>query len=289
MRLHFGSAMVCALSFALSGCDTAVQVVTGPGGADLGVTGAGDGGASGLLCEVATFLSDRCVSCHGTPVAGGATMSLASRADLVKPSYVIASQTFAERALARMQDAQRPMPPAPAPRATTSEITALSSWISAGMPDGNCMLNDPFNAPPQCTSATYWTDGNNGSRDMRPGVACISCHATSPDPPPLLIAGTVFPTAHEPDDCVGGINPPNLSAATVRLTGHDGKVIDVPVRPSGNFFLLSDNNTLAFPFSARLLWQGRERIMNTPQSSGDCNGCHTQSGASGGRGRILLP
>jgi len=29
--------------------------------------------------------------------------------------------------------------------------------------------------------------------------------------------------------------------------------------------------------------------MTAPQTSGDCNGCHTQTGANGAPGRITLP
>ena len=47
-----------------------------------------------------------------------------------------------------------------------------------------------------------WTGGNRGSADMNPGRACITCHSTM-NGPSLTIAGTVYPTAHEPDLCNG--------------------------------------------------------------------------------------
>jgi hypothetical protein len=40
---------------------------------------------------------------------------------------------------------------------------------------------------------------------------------------------------------------------------------------------------------AKLTYLGRERIMATAQTSGDCNLCHTQSGTSAAPGRIILP
>ena len=43
------------------------------------------------------------------------------------------------------------------------------------------------------------------------------------------------------------------------------------------------------PFTAKVTYQGRERAMTAPQTSGDCNGCHTQAGANGAPGRITLP
>ena len=37
------------------------------------------------------------------------------------------------------------------------------------------------------------------------------------------------------------------------------------------------------------LYMGRERLMIAAQTSGDCNSCHTQAGASAAPGRLLTP
>jgi hypothetical protein len=43
------------------------------------------------------------------------------------------------------------------------------------------------------------------------------------------------------------------------------------------------------PFTAKVTFQGREIVMTTPQTDGDCNSCHTETGANGAPGRIKLP
>ena len=81
---------------------------------------------------------------------------------------------------------------------------------------------DPFSVAPKCTSGTMWTGANRGSADMNPGRACITCHSTM-NGPSLTIAGTVYPTAHEPDLC-NGANGSN--GARVVITGADGADAD---------------------------------------------------------------
>jgi hypothetical protein len=43
------------------------------------------------------------------------------------------------------------------------------------------------------------------------------------------------------------------------------------------------------PYTVEVRYQGRVRAMTTPQSTGDCNSCHTEQGAKGAPGRIMLP
>ncbi|HJX65368.1 MAG TPA: hypothetical protein VJ860_15605 [Polyangia bacterium] len=44
------------------------------------------------------------------------------------------------------------------------------------------------------------------------------------------------------------------------------------------------------PYTAKVVnGSGIERVMVSTASSGDCNGCHTQTGANGAPGRITLP
>jgi hypothetical protein len=115
---------------------------------------------------------------------------------------------------------------------------------------------------------------------MKPGEACIACHSTSREAPELTAAGTVYPTAHEPDDCYGA------SGAAVVLTGADGVTITLTVSAAGNFFT---DQPLALPFTAKVQYQGRERAMVTRQHIADCNSCHTVEGATAAPGRIMLP
>ena len=140
-------------------------------------------------------------------------------------------------------------------------------------------MNDPFAADPVCTSGSFWTNGEGPT--MRPGEACIACH-TAQRGPSFAVAGTVYPTAHEPDDCNGA-----SSGAVVVITDAQGMVYELAVNAAGNFYL--ENATLALPFTAKVVVNGVERAMSASQTSGDCNSCHTQQGASSAPGRIVLP
>ena len=141
---------------------------------------------------------------------------------------------------------------------------------------------DPFSVAPKCTSGTMWTGGNRGSADMNPGRACITCHSTM-NGPSLTIAGTVYPSAHEPDLC-NGANGTN--GARVVITGADGATLTLTPGTSGNF---NSRTAVKTPFKAKVTYMGRERAMAASQTSGDCNSCHTQTGANSAPGRILLP
>ena len=46
---------------------------------------------------------------------------------------------------------------------------------------------------------------------------------------------------------------------------------------------------IATPYSVKLLYEGRERIMGAMQTELSCNSCHTETGANGAPGRILVP
>jgi hypothetical protein len=135
---------------------------------------------------------------------------------------------------------------------------------------------------PICTSGSTWTQGNHGSSNMNPGRACLACHVTM-DGPPLTFAGTTYPTAHEPDLCNGA---DGADGARVVITGADGNTLTLTPSASGNF---DSATNVMLPFTAKVTYQGRTRAMTTMQTSGDCNACHTQTGASGAPGRIVLP
>jgi hypothetical protein len=59
------------------------------------------------------------------------------------------------------------------------------------------------------------------------------------------------------------------------------------VNDAGNFFL--EAPSFAYPYQAKVVYQGRERVMVEAQMSGDCNDCHTQAGREKAPGRIFLP
>ncbi len=143
----------------------------------------------------------------------------------------------------------------------------------AGQPD--------LGAPPTCTSQQTWMNGDNGSELMHPGRACLDCHAQN-DGPNLALAGTVFPSAHEPDEC----NGVGVGRAVVVITDAKGVEHRLNVNAAGNFKL---EGHVALPYHAHVEAHGLMRAMVSPQSAGDCNGCHTQRGEEGAPGRIVAP
>lgn len=152
-----------------------------------------------------------------------------------------------------------------------------------GVPDAGT-TPDPFSVAPTCTSGTTWKGGNEGSGSMNPGKACISCHQSSGgEAPAFSLAGTLYPTAHEPDLC-NGFN--GTGGAQVVVTGADGKTVTLTPNSAGNFY---SSTSVKVPYQAKVVYKGQTRAMVETQSTGDCNSCHTQNGMNGAPGRILLP
>jgi cytochrome c553 len=251
---------------------------------DMSASVKGDGGAlAGLPCDVSQVLASRCLSCHSAP-PNGSPLSLASYADLTAISSADPNKKVIERAVMRMQDPARPMPPTGVSAA--ADVSVLQGWINAGLPMGSCMGSDPYKTPLVCTSGQSWTGGNKGSSSMYPGRACITCHSTVGDAPKFQIAGTVYPTAHEPDSCLGT----NAGGAiTVEITDSVGTVVNLNANSSGNFSFRSRTAPLKFPYTAKVKQGTKVRAMTASQNNGDCNSCHTQDGKSGAPGRVMAP
>jgi hypothetical protein len=252
-------------------------------------TGAGTGAVTGLPCDVQQVIENRCIGCH----LGPSPVALLTYDDLTKASAVDPKQTNAQRALARMNDTASPMPPKPAVAPNPAEIAVLDAWIKAGTPKGAvCTMaggdagadggTTPTNTntPLVCTSKTTWNQGNNGSSRMRPGGACIICH-TQKGGPDFTVAGTVYPTAHEPNDC-NGVN----GALQVVVTDKNGAVKTLAVNSVGNF---SMSGPVAPPFTVKVVNGAKERAMAGSLTAGDCNSCHTATGVNGAPGRVMAP
>jgi len=219
-------------------------------------------------------------------------MALVSRADLLAPSRSDPARTNAQVSVDRMRSTAAPMPPGGLVAA--SETAVLADWVAAGSPAGSCLTpppgtgsggtgtggtgSPPPDVTPRCTSDTWWT-GGAGSR-MRPGEACIACHARSREGPSFRVAGTVYPSLHEPDDCNG------TSAPTVVVTDASGTAVSLRPNSAGNF---TSKAALRFPLRVKVTAGGRVREMSGTIASGDCNSCHTQSGANGAPGRVVAP
>ena len=135
-----------------------------------------------------------------------------------------------------------------------------------------------FGVPPTCTSMTNWTAGE--SPTMRPGDACKSCHNGTVTNPNFTIAGTVYPTAHEPTNCNG------KNSVQVVITPASGTAITLTTNAAGNFYSTAK---VTMPYTAKIVVGGAERPMMAAQTSGDCNSCHTQTGTQSAPGRIIVP
>ena len=175
--------------------------------------------------------------------------------------------------------------------ATTTAAPTTSAGDTAATTGGATTGGDPFTHEPVCSSDVYWTKGDQESPLMHPGAACLACHKTQ-EPSianRLAIAGTVYPTGHEPDDCYGVDDA--AAPIVVEITTADDRVIQLPVGPSGNFFydLEEQGGAIVFPIAARVLQGDRVRAMASPQATGDCNSCHTQDGTAGAPGRVVAP
>lgn len=297
--LLFGAAL-----FVGSGCEKSDETYLDP--LDLAVVGLPDGGApaTGLPCDVSAVLAQNCLACHAT-AQGPSKLALLIYDDLVAASKSNPAKKVIEVSVQRMQDPAKPMPPSGLSPA--ADVKVLQDWINAGLPKGTCGGDkvdggsgsdgggggggkdggSDGGSDVVCTSGTTWTGGNRGSSSMYPGKACISCHSTVPGAPTFQVAGTIYPTLHEPDSCNG--TGGGGTAISVEITGADGVVVPITVNSVGNFNYRSRTSTIKLPYTAVVKQGGKTRAMKASQMNGDCNACHTQDGGSGAPGRIMAP
>ena len=133
-----------------------------------------------------------------------------------------------------------------------------------------------------CASGLQWTGGDSESPLMHPGGDCIGCHAAG-EGPTFVIAGTVYDSPGEPLDCFG------VAGATVEITDAAQQVFTLTTNDAGNFFLRARDASVTMPIHAVVKWSGNQHGMVAAQSTGACNSCHTEQGANGAPGRILIP
>jgi hypothetical protein len=238
-------------------------------------------------CSVVRDVAPTCAACHSAPPRGGAPMSLLSYADWIAPAVTQPAVRVGSLALTRMTAGTMP----PGGGATSTQISEVQSWINGGMAASTCgsaadagaVVSDPFGTPTVCTSGITSTVDEGPT--MRPGEACLTCHGGSGagEAPLFTLAGTVYPTAHEPNDCVGAVNG---GGSVVTVLDAAGRTINMTPNAVGNFYYAG---AVTFPVTARITRNGLARSMTTPQSNGNCNSCHTLTGANGAPGRILMP
>lgn len=135
--------------------------------------------------------------------------------------------------------------------------------------------NDP---PAVCSTNDAWTSGDEGSPLMHPGDDCIGCHSQG-EGPRYTIAGTVMNASNDDTNCNG------VEGATVVITDANGKTLSLPTNAAGNFYT---RETIAMPYKAKVVYQGKENVMADAQGSGSCASCHTAQGANGAPGRVIV-
>ncbi len=258
--------------------------------------------ADGLPCDVAKVLASSCTDCHGARPTNGAPSSLVTYEDVTARSKDDPSETVAQASLDRMKATKKPMPPDG--KISAADIAVFEKWVGAGMPRGACggktttasadggsdgaalptdagkQSDAAVVTPTVCTSGVTWAQAAPPTALMHPGKDCIACHSAM-GAPAFVLAGTVYPTLHEPNDC-NGAGGGNLSVVIVDAAG---KSHTMPVNAAGNFMRVT---ALPMPYRAMVVSGTKVREMKTPQTDGDCNGCHSEQG-SHSPGRIMAP
>ncbi len=232
------------------------------------------------MCQA--MLAAKCQSCHGAKPSGGAPMALVTRADLMAPSKSNPSLNNAQVSLQRMKAGT--MPPG---GAAAGDVQLLDSWISAGYPAGDpnacadgglydgAPVQNPYDTPVQCSSGKMVAHTTLESSSMDPGEDCMSCHKIGGNnPKQFILAGTVYKTAHEPNDCNGS------GPYTVSGVDKNGKSWSVKSNAVGNFYVYA--GTLTAPLSKITVTDSanKTRAMSADAPVGACNACHTEKGAA---------
>jgi hypothetical protein len=91
----------------------------------------------GLPCDVKAFLALHCQGCHGAEAKNGT--SLLTYENLSTAAKKDAAVWVADRALLRMSETEKPMPPASKnDRVTDADLAMFTAWLDDGMPKGRC-------------------------------------------------------------------------------------------------------------------------------------------------------
>jgi Copper type II ascorbate-dependent monooxygenase, C-terminal domain/Copper type II ascorbate-dependent monooxygenase, N-terminal domain len=129
--------------------------------------------SGGLPCDIAAIVKKNCSTCHGAEPLFGAQFSLTSVADFkaIPPG---SGKTAGERALARMADDARPMPPPPNARVSADDMAKVKAWIDSGYQGEACTTTEPN--PP--TGGTGGMAGTGGASPTEPSdVTCYNLTA----------------------------------------------------------------------------------------------------------------
>ena len=275
------------------------------GGGAEGGSGGGSTTQAALPCDVAPIIESACLVCHGEPTSSSAPQPLVTVADWKAPSISDPAKSNGELSIERMKGNGNLMPPAGA--VSADELAIVSAWVEAGMPGGECNPVTPpdtvLNADPVCTSMELWPENQDfvpgKSRDeMMPGLPCNDCHQNpgkygfNEGEDVFDIAGTIYPSGHEPDYCAG-LDGTAVTDVVIHIEDANGNTWDLHPNEAGNFIIESG---VTPPYSASVVSDAGVRAMTYKPMNGDCNICHTQEGSNGGDpnsdaapGRIVVP
>ena len=204
---------------------------TGAGSSSGGGSASVPAAASGLPCDLATYLAQNCLSCHGATPIPSALASLVTASDLKATSKEDPTKNEAELSLARMKNAASPMPPGAPPAAAS--VAILENWINAGYPVGSCgsgvgdggaVAQPP--PPPSVFEGAPAFATRAGPRAHNAGKDCMSCHRQAGgETPQFSFGGTVY-------DGMGNA----VAGAEVRLVDASGKATSVYTSSTGTFY-----------------------------------------------------
>jgi hypothetical protein len=141
-------------------------------------------------------------------------------------------------------------------------------------------LNSKNTAPSDGPSALKWTGGNRESQYMNPGLDCIGCHSKG-EGPRFKIAGTVYTKLDEKDLDFG------VEGASVVVTDSKGTVFTYKTNKAGNFMSRGSDSPV-YPITAKVVFNGKENAMASPQRTGNCMMCHSAAGKGGAPGRVIV-
>lgn len=253
---------------------------SGGGGASSGgSTGAaGAPAASGLPCDVATYLAAKCTSCHGNPPLPSALAGLVTYADLKATSKEDPTKNEAELSVARMKNAMSPMPPGALPSA--ADVAILDDWITAGYPMGSCGSGNgtagdggssvaPPPPPPSVFEGAPAFHAQTGPSAHNAGKDCMSCHRTGGgEAPRFSFGGTLYDGSGKP-----------VAGAEVRLVDANGKASSVYTGSNGTFY--GQGSGFAAPAQVGVRnASGAKDMVSALQASngGACSSCHCTGG-----------
>ena len=239
-----------------------------------GASGAAGAPASGLPCDVATYLAAKCTSCHGKPPLPSALAALVTYDDLKATSKEDPTKNEAELSVARMKNAASPMPPGALP--SPADVAILESWIAAGYPMGSCGsgsggdAGSPPPPPPSVFDGAPAFQARTGPRAHNAGRDCMTCHRTGGDEAPRFsFGGTLYDKSGNP-----------VAGAEVRLVDTNGKATSVYTSTTGTFY--GQGTGFAAPAQVGVRNASGAADMISPlqaSNGGACSSCHCTGGS----------